>query len=61
MLIITDENNIFKNLKIKSKLKEKKLSFFKKIKSNIQLNHDEILVAIGIIINPSLLKKEIRI
>ena len=32
-----------------------------KIKSSIQLNHEEILVAIGIIINPIWLKKVILI
>ena len=56
-----EENNILKNFDINSELKLKKLSFFRKIKSSIQLNHEEILVAIGIIINPIWLKKVILI
>ena len=35
---------------------EKKLLFFKKINSKEALNHDEMVVAIGIAINPILLK-----
>tara|TARA_B110000967_G_scaffold167484_1_gene176053 strand:+ start:461 stop:586 length:126 start_codon:yes stop_codon:yes gene_type:complete len=37
-------------------LKLKKLSFFKKINSTIQLNQEDMVVAIGIIINPVFLK-----
>ena len=59
--IIIEENNILKNLKIKTRLKIKKLSFFKKINNKIELNHEEIVVAIGIIINPIFLKKIILI
>ena len=44
------------NLFINKKLKLNKLFFFKKINNIIELNHEEILVAIGIIINPKLLK-----
>ena len=39
------------------KLKLKKFFVFKKIKSKIALNQDDIVVAIGIIINPASLKK----
>ena len=52
-----EENNILINLETKTKLKLKKLSFFKKINNKIELNHEEIVVAIGIIINPTFLKK----
>ena len=57
MLIDIDENNILKNLETKTKLKLNKLSFFKKINSKIELNHEEMVVAIGIIMNPTFLKK----
>ena len=57
--IIIEEHNILKNLEINTKLKLKKLSFFKKINNKIELNHEEIVVAIGIIINPTFLKKKI--
>ena len=43
------------------KLKLKKFFVFKKIKSKIALNQDDIVVAIGIIINPTSLKKIILI
>ena len=43
------------------KLKLKKFFVFKKIKSKIALNQDDIVVAIGIIINPTYLKKIILI
>jgi hypothetical protein len=39
-----------------NKLKEKKLFFFKKINKTTELNQDDIVVDIGIIINPTLLK-----
>ena len=48
---------ILKNLLIKLDFKEKYLLLIKKIKSSIELNQEDIVVAIGIIINPILLKK----
>ena len=39
------------------KLKLNKFFIFKKTNSKIALNQDDIVVAIGIIINPNLLKK----
>ena len=42
-------------------LKLKKLSFFKKINNKIELNQEEIVVAIGIIIKPNFVKKIILI
>ena len=42
---------------MKVKLKLKYLSFFKYINRIIELNHEEIVVAIGITINPNFLKK----
>ena len=56
-----EDSNILKNFFINSKLKLKKLSFFRKINKHIELNQDEIVVAIGIIINPILLKKRMLI
>jgi DNA polymerase elongation subunit (family B) len=47
---------IFTSLTKNILLKEKRSLFFKKTKSNIALNHDEIVVAIGIMINPISLK-----
>ena len=47
---------ILTNLIKKILLKEKRFLFFKDINNNIPLNQDEIVVAIGIIINPILLK-----
>ena len=55
--IIIEENKILKNLEINTKLKLKKLSFFKKINNKIELNQEDIVVAIGIIIKPIFLKK----
>ena len=52
-----EDSNILKNFFINSKLKLKKLSFFRKINSKIEFTHEEIVVAIGIIINPTFLKK----
>ena len=49
------------NLSIKVKLKLNKFSFFKKINKKIALNQDDIVVAIGIIIKPTALKKIILI
>ena len=59
--ITNEEKNILINLVKKVVLKLKKLSFFKNINNNIELNQDEMLVAIGIITNPILLKKIILI
>ena len=56
-----EENNILKNFDANSELKLKKLSFFRKINKKIELIHEEIVVAIGIIINPTSLKKMILI
>ena len=50
-MIIT-EKIILINLEKKIKLNLNKFSFFKKINSKIELNQDDIVVAIGIIINP---------
>ena len=47
---------IFTNLTKNILLKEKRSLFFKKTKSNMALSHDEIVVAIGIMINPISLK-----
>jgi hypothetical protein len=44
-----------------TKLKLNKFFFFKKINNKIALNQDDIVVAIGIIINPTSLKKIILI
>ena len=49
--------NLFKN----TLLKLNKLSFFKKKNNTIQLNQDDIVVAIGIIIKPIWLKNVILI
>jgi len=49
------------NLIIKAKLKLNKLFIFKNIKSKIALTQDAIEVAIGIIKNPTSLKKVILI
>ena len=48
---------ILKNRFIKNLLKLNKLLFLRKKYNNIKLNQEEILVAIGIIINPTDLKK----
>ena len=47
---------IFTNLTKNILLKEKRYLFFKKAKSNMALSHDEIVVAIGIMINQISLK-----
>jgi DNA polymerase elongation subunit (family B) len=47
---------IFTNLTKNILLKEKRFLFFKKVKSDMALSHDEIVVAIGIMINPISLK-----
>ena len=56
MPIIIDTKIIFVNLIKNILLNWNKSLFFKKINNNIELNHDEIVVAIGIIIKPILLK-----
>ena len=43
---------IFKNLIRNIALKEKRSLFFKKINNKIAFSHDEMVVAMGIIINP---------
>ena len=55
-MIIT-EKTILINLEKKIKLNLNNLSFFKKINNKIELNQDDIVVAMGIIINPIFLKK----
>ena len=47
---------ILKNLSIKVELNINKFSFFKKINNINTLNQDDIVVAIGIIKKPTLLK-----
>tara|TARA_X000000368_G_C22515119_1_gene486651 strand:+ start:349 stop:528 length:180 start_codon:yes stop_codon:yes gene_type:complete len=54
--IIKDEIIILIDLCINNKLKLNKSFFLRKINNNIELNHEDIVVAIGIIINPILLK-----
>ena len=54
--IIIAAVKILINLFIKIKLKLNKYFLFKKINNTIELNQDEILVAMGIIINPMVLK-----
>ena len=49
------------NLTIKTKLKLNKLLIFKKINSKTALTQDDIVVAIGIIKNPTSLKKTMLI
>ena len=51
-----DANKIFENLTKKVLFKLNKSLFLRKIKSKTALNQDEIVVAIGIIIKPMLLK-----
>ena len=46
---------------MKTKLKLNKFFVFKKINNKIALNQDDIVVAIGIIMNPTSLKKRILI
>ena len=54
--MIIDEKIIFINLIKKILLNSNKLFFFKKINNIIELNQDEIEVAIGIMIKPTVLK-----
>ena len=51
-----DAITILKNLTKNILLKEKRFWLFKNINSNTPLNQEEIVVAIGIIINPISLK-----
>ena len=50
--MIIDATAILVNLFINIELNSKKFNLFKKKNNKIQLNHDDIVVAIGIIINP---------
>jgi hypothetical protein len=52
-----DDNKILKNLLINILLKLNKFLFFKNINKKTKLNHEEIVVAIGMMINPIDLKK----
>ena len=49
------------NLFINNELKLNKFFIFRKINNKIALNQDDIVVAIGIIMNPASLKKVILI
>ena len=53
---MTEAITILINLLINSKLKSNKFCFFKEINNKIELNQEDIVVAIGIIINPTVLK-----
>ena len=52
-----EDIKILINLFINTKLKLNKLFFLKRINNKITLNQDDIVVAIGIIMNPTSLKK----
>ena len=52
-----EANKILINLFINTKLKLNKLFIFRKMNNKIALNQDDIVVAIGIIMNPTSLKK----
>ena len=52
-----EAKTIFKNFKKNILLNVNNFFFLKKINNKIELNHDDIDVAIGIIIKPILLKK----
>ena len=56
-----EANAILKEFRKKNLFKLKKLSFFKNINNTIELNQEEILVAIGMIMNPIFLKNIILI
>ena len=56
---MTEAITILINLLINNKLKQNKFCFFKKINNKIELNQEDIVVAIGIIINPTVLKQKI--
>ena len=51
-----EANKILINLFMNTKLKLNKFLVFKKTNNKIALNQDDIVVAIGIIINPTSLK-----
>ena len=55
--IIIDAKTILKKRTKKTELNSNSFLFFKKINNINELNQDEIVVAMGIIINPILLKK----
>ena len=57
MPINIEDINILINLFINSELKLNKFSILKKINNKIALNQDDIVVAIGIIMNPISLKR----
>ena len=57
MPINTEANKILINLFKNTKLKLNKFFVFRKINNKMALNQDDIVVAIGIIINPTSLKK----
>tara|TARA_B110000967_G_scaffold87987_1_gene90611 strand:- start:56 stop:310 length:255 start_codon:yes stop_codon:yes gene_type:complete len=59
--ISSEANKIFINLFMKTKLKLKKFFIFRKINNKMALNQDDIVVAIGIIMNPTSLKNIILI
>ena len=54
-----EANKILINLFINTKLKLNKFLIFRKINNKMALNQDDIVVAIGIIMNPTSLKKKI--
>ena len=56
-----DAITILTNFIINNSLKEKRFPFFKNTNKSKALNQDEMVVAIGIIINPKSLKKYILI
>ena len=55
--IAIDATKIFTNLVMKIKLKLNKFSFFSKTNKRMALSHEDIVVAIGIIMKPITLKK----
>ena len=56
MPITIEAKNILINFIKNIPLKRNKLLWYKQINKNIELTHEEIVVAIGIIIKPMLLK-----
>tara|TARA_B100000787_G_scaffold68214_1_gene50132 strand:+ start:299 stop:505 length:207 start_codon:yes stop_codon:yes gene_type:complete len=56
-----EANKILINLFMNIKLKLNKFFFFRKMNNKIALNQEDIVVAIGIIMNPTSLKKIILI
>ena len=57
MPIAIDATKIFINLVIKIKLKLNKFFFVSKTNKRMALSHEDMVVAIGIIIKPIVLKK----